>query len=184
MECPICYEYICNDNNVVKINCSHKFHASCLFKHLSVKNNCPCCRTKLIERDEDSESLYSENDDNLYEDVEFHRISLAKEDYVLDGFRWLFQQACNEKINYIDPFTETYEVWKIQIDYFENEFSKKVETQKQIICSELSKMKCNLEDFVLSYLHKNHPYYEFSTLSSNTKKVDRIMSKIFNKVGL
>ena len=62
-ECPICYE--CIDMIYVTIaRCGHTFHASCLFKALELKTDCPMCRIQLInilEEDDDDTSIDSED---------------------------------------------------------------------------------------------------------------------------
>lgn len=64
-ECPICYENM-EMINVTIARCGHTFHASCLFKALELKTDCPMCRTQLInilEEDDDDEDDDSEDDD-------------------------------------------------------------------------------------------------------------------------
>lgn len=45
--CPICQEKI--SSNITITKCNHTFHSSCLFEWFSKGNNCPMCRTILIE---------------------------------------------------------------------------------------------------------------------------------------
>ena len=62
-ECPICYENM-EMINVTIARCRHPFHASCLFKALELKTDCPMCRTQLInilEEDDDDTSIDSED---------------------------------------------------------------------------------------------------------------------------
>ena len=75
-ECPICYENM-EMINVTIARCGHTFHASCLFKALELKIDCPMCRTQLInildddgEDDDDDESNIDDesNNDSEYED--------------------------------------------------------------------------------------------------------------------
>ena len=48
--CPICLEEFSEKpNNQSMTECGHKFCTSCLIQHLRKNNNCPCCRTQLIE---------------------------------------------------------------------------------------------------------------------------------------
>jgi len=50
--------------NVTIARCGHPFHASCLFKALELKTDCPMCRTQLInihEEDDDDTSIDSED---------------------------------------------------------------------------------------------------------------------------
>ena len=74
-ECPICYENM-EMINVTIARCGHTFHASCLFKALELKIDCPMCRTQLInildddgEDDDDESNIDDEsNNDSEYED--------------------------------------------------------------------------------------------------------------------
>jgi hypothetical protein len=48
--CPICLdEFSDKPNNQSMTKCGHKFCTSCLMQHLRKNNNCPCCRTQLLE---------------------------------------------------------------------------------------------------------------------------------------
>ena len=42
--CPICYNNYTSDQNCQELPCDHKFHAWCLSKWFSLKQNCPLCR--------------------------------------------------------------------------------------------------------------------------------------------
>ena len=44
--CVICYEDI-EKNNFVITSCNHKYHFNCLLQHLTYKNTCPLCRSKI-----------------------------------------------------------------------------------------------------------------------------------------
>lgn len=46
--CPICLDPL-KSHNIIILNCSHKFHASCIFKSLSSssRKRCPLCRDKI-----------------------------------------------------------------------------------------------------------------------------------------
>ena len=74
-ECPICYECI-EMVNVTIARCGHTFHASCLFKALELKTDCPMCRLQLInvlEEDDDDTSIDSEDledEEDLDDDLE------------------------------------------------------------------------------------------------------------------
>ena len=51
-ECTICLSFLKNNtynNFVVKTECSHIFHYSCLLKSLLNDSRCPNCRTEVIE---------------------------------------------------------------------------------------------------------------------------------------
>ena len=45
--CPICLINF-KDNNLIVLECGHKFHASCIFQTLAINHNkCPLCRYKM-----------------------------------------------------------------------------------------------------------------------------------------
>uniref|UniRef100_A0A6C0JC80 RING-type domain-containing protein n=1 Tax=viral metagenome TaxID=1070528 RepID=A0A6C0JC80_9ZZZZ len=46
-ECAICMEEF-GETDIMVTSCGHKFHSSCMFKHLQTRNNCPCCRGVLF----------------------------------------------------------------------------------------------------------------------------------------
>ena len=64
-ECCICFEIIGEKNNCVT-PCGHKFCFMCVTKSLSQNNTCPCCRSVLLEvnEDDDDDSEYDDDDDN------------------------------------------------------------------------------------------------------------------------
>ena len=45
--CPICLINF-KENNLIILNCGHKYHASCIFQTLAINHNkCPLCRKKM-----------------------------------------------------------------------------------------------------------------------------------------
>ena len=64
-ECPICYEKM-EMINVTIARCGHTFHASCLFRALELKTDCPMCRIQLINEVEDDED--KDEDEDEYDD--------------------------------------------------------------------------------------------------------------------
>jgi len=50
LECIVCQETVLVDETVTTLNtCSHKFHRTCLLTWLLRTNECPTCRTKVLE---------------------------------------------------------------------------------------------------------------------------------------
>ena len=43
-ECCICLDDFKINNKIVKLGCTHIFHADCLFKSIRFNNSCPMCR--------------------------------------------------------------------------------------------------------------------------------------------
>jgi hypothetical protein len=68
-ECCICLETIGEKNNCVT-ECGHKFCLKCLMTAMSRNNNCPMCRTQLVEDLEDSDDEDEEDDEEEEEDAE------------------------------------------------------------------------------------------------------------------
>lgn len=55
LKCPICMEKISYKKNSCSLNCSHKFHFSCIMKLYKQKfdfnNKCPMCRDEFTEKE-------------------------------------------------------------------------------------------------------------------------------------
>lgn len=71
MECNICLESI--TNNVRKLKCGHGFHHHCINTWFERKNECPCCRRKVLINytEKQLEQLwYSMKEDEFTEVVE------------------------------------------------------------------------------------------------------------------
>ena len=48
-ECPICLDPFTKDYDYTITKCLHKFHNSCIIKHIhKVNHNCPVCRSELL----------------------------------------------------------------------------------------------------------------------------------------
>jgi NACalpha-BTF3-like transcription factor len=45
--CSICHELLTN-NKCGNIECSHRYHTKCIKVWLNKNNNCPICRTKIV----------------------------------------------------------------------------------------------------------------------------------------
>lgn len=46
MECPICFDGLDANKNIMTTECGHKFHVSCILK--TRRDDCPCCRQSMI----------------------------------------------------------------------------------------------------------------------------------------
>ena len=46
--CPICLEEYDNNKKIIKLNCNHIFHESCIKEWFVEKDNCPNCRKIII----------------------------------------------------------------------------------------------------------------------------------------
>lgn len=45
-DCSICLEPL--NTNVIKTKCNHHFHRGCIVQSLTIKTNCPLCRTEIV----------------------------------------------------------------------------------------------------------------------------------------
>ena len=47
IDCSICLDKLIINDEIIELNCSHKFHTKCIFKYFSEYNNkCPICRVE------------------------------------------------------------------------------------------------------------------------------------------
>lgn len=100
--CPVCFEVIGSINNCIT-PCGHTFCLICMLKCIKRNNSCPCCRTIIIENNEDdesySESYYEDEENNDYEredDYDDYESDTTPEDYNTE----------NEP--YVEPYEDTY----------------------------------------------------------------------------
>jgi hypothetical protein len=102
IECPICFDvFVKGEVNTINTDCGHSFHSSCLLTNISKNGfNCPCCRGVMVQEDDegesgDDESSYEDSDDSDYDDSEYDSDydDECEENYLFQGFRWLFQRA-------------------------------------------------------------------------------------------
>ena len=102
MECPICFDEIVGNINIITTECGHSFHCKCLMHNASVNGfGCPMCRQVMVEEgkedeeedsDEEDGDEYddSDDDDGYSQDIRTDPENL--ENHLLRGMRWLFQQ--------------------------------------------------------------------------------------------
>ena len=106
MECPICFDEILGNINIITTECGHTFHCKCLMHNASVNGfGCPMCRQVMVEegKEEDSDDEFDgEDDDDDDEDDDSDDTAGYSQDirtdpenlenHLLRGMRWLFQQ--------------------------------------------------------------------------------------------
>ena len=71
-ECCICMDDI-GVNNCTTTECGHTFHATCLFRNMFMRIECPMCRKELVEvpdEDEDEDEEYEEDEDQEEDEEE------------------------------------------------------------------------------------------------------------------
>ena len=56
-ECPICLKRLEQDDEVMRLPCSHEFHSDCLTAWLDKAGSCPLCRRSLPTDDPDWEEM-------------------------------------------------------------------------------------------------------------------------------
>ena len=80
MECCICFETL-GKTNTCTTECGHSFCLKCMLKTYQNSNACPCCRTDLIEEEEDTASDGSDDDeDGSEEDSDYEEDLDANEE--------------------------------------------------------------------------------------------------------
>ncbi|CAI9100948.1 OLC1v1038139C1 [Oldenlandia corymbosa var. corymbosa] len=47
-ECAVCLEKYKVGENLMQLQCGHRYHSRCLVPWLENKSHCPCCRTELV----------------------------------------------------------------------------------------------------------------------------------------
>ncbi len=67
MECCICFETL-GKTNICTTECGHSFCLKCMLKTYQTSNACPCCRTDLVEDEDNSDD--SDDSDNEGSDDE------------------------------------------------------------------------------------------------------------------
>ena len=101
MECPICFDEILGNINIITTECGHTFHCKCLMHNASVNGfGCPMCRQVMVEegKEEDSDDEFDgEDDDDDSDDTAGYSQDIRTdpenlENHLLRGMRWLFQQ--------------------------------------------------------------------------------------------
>ena len=175
-DCPICYEIVSLNKNCIITECGHIFHASCMMKHTSMNGYaCPCCRTQMADEpnsaNKETENYYEENNDDQY---------------VLDGCRWLFQRANNEAVDDMDPYTDQFERWRIQMAIQTKAYELEMERKTNLVLKELTKIKAiSYEDLVKGYLFWNqeHFYANSSKYEFNNRKVTSTIRSLLEKIS-
>ena len=76
--CAICFEDIKTVNMTVT-RCGHVFHASCMFEAIVKNENCPLCRTQLINKElgDDEEEQEQENNDDAVEEEDEEEVRVS-----------------------------------------------------------------------------------------------------------
>ena len=101
MECPICFDEIVGNINIITTECGHTFHCKCLMHNASVNGfGCPMCRQVMVEEgkeeddsdsdEEDGEDSDDDDDTGYSQDIRTDPENL--ENHLLRGMRWLFEQ--------------------------------------------------------------------------------------------
>lgn len=63
-DCPVCKEEFVLDEEVMKLDCNHRFHPDCLKRWLAIRNTCPVCRFKLKPGEKTSKFNFFNNNNN------------------------------------------------------------------------------------------------------------------------
>lgn len=196
-DCPICYEAISPHKNCVTTECGHSFHTSCLLKHTAFNGyGCPYCRTELAtKKDVDVDvdvDVDPEDDVDPYRTTEIEAYDLLRENgereeydqYVLDGFRWMFLRANNEDIYDTDPYTDAYERWQIQMDENCRNYEIELKRKTDLIIKELANINAfSYEDMVKGYLSWNQSFHDSVTFEFHNRKVTNTLKSVVDKLN-
>jgi hypothetical protein len=99
LTCPICLDEIDPLINIIKTECNHCFHSNCFLQNAAHNGfSCPMCRNELAKLSDEDEY---EDDEDEYEDDDYLE-DQQDEQYILNGFRWLFMRTENENIDITD----------------------------------------------------------------------------------
>jgi len=126
-ECVICFEVIGEKNNCVT-ECGHKFCLKCLVVAMCHKNSCPCCRTQLIEDDDEYEESVDEVESSNEEDDE----SVDDEAHIEDVVDRLNSQG----ITFMDVVSMLLNRYSKKDEKYTNDFIYKLNSKFDIITGE------------------------------------------------
>ena len=175
--CPICYEAMdfVSYTNIISTECGHKFHCACLLKHTSINGyGCPCCRTQMVETDHPNRSIpdltLSSDQDTIPDtdqiDDYFNPGPLEDESYILDGVRWMFQQAYGLPIDNITPHTDDFEYWIQQYRHNEQIQEERLKHRMNQYMETLEQIKAlQIKDFVWAFVHQMDNRFAGSSLA-------------------
>lgn len=186
MECVICYDELCMEKNCITTECGHQFHASCLMKHAAFNGfDCPMCRAVMAEEPEESEHGDEFEDEDDGETIGTWDTDCETNDnYILDGFRWLFQQAEGTPIDYIVPYSEEYEHWKFVMDNNQDTYEQEADRRTKEVVDELKKFNgLTFEDLIKCALYENDEYFtDSSEHSKASRKVRGTISGVLRNL--
>jgi hypothetical protein len=142
-ECAVCLEPINKNENVAITKCKHIFCFQCIGKTLvNVGNNCPLCRTELIEYnmdDDDDETLGGEDSESEYDDDELISIidnlsitNSIEDETNTDRFTLSFKMGPLKKITnrFLNKGYTPYDLMTILLQQYDNDTSKNFDELK------------------------------------------------------
>ena len=100
--CPICLDSISIEKNFVVTECGHRFHHSCLNESLKNCNNCPICRTEIVEKKEiDIEKIVFQTINRVrrsnyilnleYYNIDMYNFQLVMEEFLKQPIRYALE---------------------------------------------------------------------------------------------
>ena len=185
-ECPICISEIDKTNNFMISECGHKFHASCLIRHIANQgdkgSNCPICRFIFIEPTQKSSESLLRNDE--YFSVE--NINLNNEDdnllndnnNILRGFRFFFNNIYGINHDEDDNFLEE---MANELAQRNHGFLHEILPSADLITKELIDQDITFEKFVeVHALFHQEEELSFETQEIYTQNYYELVNKIQN----
>jgi len=134
--------------------------------------------------DDELPSLVDDSDNETATESEYQIGN--HESYVLDGMRWLFQQANGETVDMIEPFTEEFELWSQEMNQRHENGIKILDEKVEKVMKELEKMRSvSNRDIVFTLLQNMHGPFIYSPHAlTKSHKVRRSIESIIRRFNI
>lgn len=188
-------EVLDTERNFIRTECGHCFHASCLMKHTAFNGyECPYCRFEMTTKPENNEESDEESDEDSESSIEpeIQDDGIAeseREEYTLNGFRWMFQQNIDGKTENIDDMLESYEEWLKTISrsmvFYKTEYEGEVDWRLRYIMKRIEETNIiTFEDAIKARIFEMDQYFEGSNLQNQNRKVNAVLSNILDEIKI
>jgi len=139
--CPICFNDIIDNINIVVTECGHKFHISCLLKNISINGfNCPCCRNLMVDNNVENYDIINDNNniDDYEESDSSYVETLIDDNHIpkiienIDDLIYIIEKIFDDEIIYLVLF-----VLKLMDDDLNCNYDELVENHRYITILEI-----------------------------------------------
>jgi len=188
IECPICFDvFVKGEVNTINTDCGHSFHSSCLLTNISKNGfNCPCCRGVMVQEDDegesgDDESSYEDSDDSDYDDSEYDSDydDECEENYLFQGFRWLFQRAQGLELEDEDDYSEYHD--ECEENYLFQGFRWLFQRAQGLeLENEDDDNEVNDESYIQNFLNQNTPSFVSERLKNNGVTYELLVTSLLS----